>query len=197
MFFIGLISGAVIVSGAADSLDWTHTLIFAAASGMIIPGLVVAMDRIGWKDPLAVGPVHGIAGLLGTIGAAFGEYGDGFLSAEVSTEEARVLAAVAAAIHRRYQDRIALAAPQAYRQSRPVTEAWTVLLGDKWLPVEIETAGNAFEVRQAGGSYLVDSRWELGQPVFHGSLNQTPIAVKVERRGAGYRLARAGAVVDV
>ncbi len=79
MFFLGLISGAVVVSGAADGLDWTRSLALGAVSGMVVPGLVVAMDRMRWVDPMAVGAVHGVGGLIGTLGAAFGDYGDDFL----------------------------------------------------------------------------------------------------------------------
>ncbi|MEM9017419.1 MAG: hypothetical protein AAGC68_10415 [Verrucomicrobiota bacterium] len=81
MFFVGLISGAVAVSGASDSLDFTWTVILAVLAGTFVPGLVIWLDQIRWPDPLAVGPVHGIAGIIGTLGAGLGIVdGDFFVS---------------------------------------------------------------------------------------------------------------------
>lgn len=79
MLFIGLVSGAVAVSGAADALDWTRVILLGCLSGVLVPGLVVWFDRIGWIDPLAVGPVHGVAGFIGTIGASWGVFGKDYL----------------------------------------------------------------------------------------------------------------------
>ena len=91
MVLIGLAGGVVVVSGATDSLTWNGVFILASLAGLAVPGFVVVMDRIGWVDPLAVGPVHGVAGLIGTIGASCASFSDGM---EVSLVGQMILAAV-------------------------------------------------------------------------------------------------------
>ncbi|MAS96936.1 MAG: hypothetical protein CMO55_27410 [Verrucomicrobiales bacterium] len=68
---IGLMSGAVSVSCAADSMSLSDAIAMGVLCGFIVPGVVVAMDKVKWPDPLAVGPVHGIAGAISVLGAAF------------------------------------------------------------------------------------------------------------------------------
>lgn len=68
---IGLVSGAVSVSCAADSMSLSDAIGLGVLCGFTVPGTVVAMDKLRWPDPLAVGPVHGIAGLISVLGAAF------------------------------------------------------------------------------------------------------------------------------
>ena len=67
---IGLIGGAISVSAAADSMSLIDAAGMGIIAGMIVPGVVVGMDKLVWPDPLAVGPVHGIGGALSILGAS-------------------------------------------------------------------------------------------------------------------------------
>jgi len=67
----GLLAGAVSVSGAADAVTAEGALALGVVAGLLASGAMVAIDHMGWPDPTAVGPVHGIGGLVAVLGAAF------------------------------------------------------------------------------------------------------------------------------
>lgn len=68
-FVAGLIAGAISVSGAADSLTLRQSVVLGTIAGLIVPGVIAALDRFRWVDPLSIGAVHGIGGIIGTFGA--------------------------------------------------------------------------------------------------------------------------------
>jgi Amt family ammonium transporter len=75
---LGAIAGAVAVSGPGDSLSLTQALGFGVIAGLLVPALILAMGRVGWHDPLAVGAVHGIAGLISVLGTPLASLGDDY-----------------------------------------------------------------------------------------------------------------------
>lgn len=73
---IGLISGAISVSGTSDTLSIVEAISLGVLCGFVVPGVVAGLDKIGWPDPLAVGPVHGIGGAIAILGAALSAQGE-------------------------------------------------------------------------------------------------------------------------
>lgn len=69
--FLGAAAGIVAVSGGADLMTRNDALVFGILAGLVIPGLVFLSDRMGWVDPLSIGFVHGVGGVIGVIGTPF------------------------------------------------------------------------------------------------------------------------------
>jgi len=55
----------------------------------------------------------------------------------------------------------------------------------------------AYEVLYGGETFLVESDWQFGQPLFRGIVNDRSLCIQVERRNLVYRLFHWGAQVDI
>ena len=133
---------------------------------------------------------------------------DGFAAARVAPPEPAHLVAVAAWI-RREIDRLNAAVGADPGTGDPfdgIDREYVVLVGggpaggdddrgERAHPVSFpRDANGAVEVEHepARVRYRVETDWRPGLDCFEGTLNGTPIAVQVERRGHGFRLAHAG-----
>ena len=132
---------------------------------------------------------------------------DGFAAARVAPPEPAHLVAVAAWM-RREIDRLNAAVgadPGAGDPFDGVDREYVVLVGggpaggddrgERAHPVSFPREANGaveVEIEAARVHYRVESDWRPGLDCFEGTLNGTPIAVQVERRGHGFRLAHAG-----
>ena len=131
----------------------------------------------------------------------------GFAAARVAPPEPAHLIVVAAWI-RREIDRLNAAVGAETGAGDPfdgVDREYVVLVGggpaggddrdERAHPVSFpRDANGAVEVELEGARvrYRVETDWRPGLDCFEGTLNGTPIAVQVERRGHGFRLAHAG-----
>ena len=131
----------------------------------------------------------------------------GFAAARVAPPEPAHLVAVAAWM-RREIDRLNAAVgadPGAGDPFDGVDREYVVLVGggpaggddrdERAHPVSFpRDANGAIEVEVEAGRvrYRVETDWRPGLDCFEGTLNGTPVAVQVERRGHGFRLAHAG-----
>ena len=132
---------------------------------------------------------------------------DGFAAARVAPPEPARLVAVAAWMQQEI-DRLNAAVgadPGAGDPFDGVDREYVVLVGgapaggddrgERAHPVSFpRDANGAIEVEldAARVRYRVETDWRPGLDCFEGTLNGTPIAVQVERRGHGFRLAHAG-----
>ena len=132
---------------------------------------------------------------------------DGFAAARVIPPEPARLIAVAAWMQREI-DRLNAAVGADSGMGGPfesIDREYIVLVGDEPAgdgdrgerahPVSFpRDANGAIEVEldAARVRYRVETDWRPGLDCFEGTLNGTPIAVQVERRGHGFRLAHAG-----
>ena len=132
---------------------------------------------------------------------------DGFAAARVAPPEPARLVAVAAWM-RQEIDRLNAAVgadPGAGDPFDGVDREYVVLIGggpaggddrgERAHPVSFPRNANGaveVEVEAARVRYRVETDWRPGLDCFEGTLNGTPIAVQVERRGHGFRLAHAG-----
>ena len=132
---------------------------------------------------------------------------DGFAAARVAPPEPARLIAVAAWM-RREIDRLNAAVGADSGAGDPFDGAgreYVVLVGgapagdedrgERAHPVSFPRDANGaieVEIEAARVRYRVETDWRPGLDCFEGTLNGTPIAVQVERRGHGFRLAHAG-----
>ena len=125
------------------------------------------------------------------------EYPGGFHPGDVPHENPALIAAIAAAIHRRHIDREATVSGQLPGHERVVPDEWVVLAGEESVPARVVAVPGGHDVTVQGALHAVRSDWRFGEPLFDGSVNNAPLAVQVERRGVGYRLSHAGSQSDV
>ncbi len=120
------------------------------------------------------------------------EYPEGFHPADVPHEEPAIIIAVAAAMNRSYRDRAARIDGQLRGHERRVSDDWVVFMNGEYHPVSVVATEGGHDVEHNGRTYAVRSGWELGQPLFSGTVNGREIFVQVERGLQVHRLSHAG-----
>jgi propionyl-CoA carboxylase alpha chain len=124
------------------------------------------------------------------------EYPDGFHAQDVPVEDPNVLIAIAASVHREYQERASMITGQVPGHERQVSDDWAVVMrGDNHL-VEVTLADSGFNVVIGDSELEVYTDWQLGEPLFHAEINGREVCIQVERVGVSYRLVHAGVEVD-
>lgn len=68
---VGAAGGMVAVSGATDSLTWEASVVFGVLSGLLVPGATLLLEHLAWRDPLSIGAIHGIGGMIAVLGTPF------------------------------------------------------------------------------------------------------------------------------
>ncbi|MGH6662481.1 MAG: biotin/lipoyl-containing protein, partial [Rhodospirillales bacterium] len=106
------------------------------------------------------------------------------------------LAAVAAAVHRAYQERAAMISGQIPGRERVVADDWVVSLAGKAYPVRVHPIDGGYDLTLDGEAMLLQTAWKLGEPLFEGGLDGRDFCVQVERVGVAYRLSHRGAETD-
>ena len=125
------------------------------------------------------------------------EYPEGFDTAKAIPEDLTTLISVAAAMLRNYRDRAAEIDGQLQGRERNVPEAWVVIMNGEHHPVSILPADGGYDVSYEGKDYAVRSDWQLGQILYSGTVNGSPVAVQVERHNQTYRLSHDGHRADI
>lgn len=130
------------------------------------------------------------------------EYPDGFSFDDVVHDDPAIFVAVAASMHRAYQERAADITGQHYGHEREVASAWSVLMGKKTIPVEVNEADGGFDVTISARGFTKDtvevrSDWQLGEVAFVGTVSGREVVIQAERMAVGYRLLHAGSQVDI
>ena len=129
------------------------------------------------------------------------EYGDIFDAADVLHDDPNMLVAVAACLHRAYQERAASISGQCSGHERVVLNDWRVLLQGKSFKARVVPVAAGYDVSIEGASdsqeFHVRTDWQLGQPLFDAQINGHRIIMQVERNGPAYSLSHAGLGVDV
>ncbi len=125
------------------------------------------------------------------------EYGDSFDAADVVHDEPALLIAVAAAVHRAYQERAAAISGQIAGHARDVSDDWVVLFAGTSVPVSVIPVTGGYDVTLDGKALGIRTEWQLGQPLFHATFNDYSVCLQIERNGAGYSLYHSGVRADV
>lgn len=129
------------------------------------------------------------------------EYGDSFNSEDVPHDEPGLLVAVAASIHRAYQQRAAAISGQYSGHERTVLDDWVVMMNGQSCSAttQVVSGGHDVTVEAPDGPehWHVRSDWSLGDPLYHAQVNGRSVCLQVERRAAAYRLTHSGLSVDI
>ena len=128
------------------------------------------------------------------------EYPDGFHAEDLPVKDPRLLAAVAAFVHRKFAEREATISGQLPGHETKVADDWVVQFGDLSYPLTMAPIDDGYTLDLGGPTMTVRSDWDIGYPLFRGVVNDDnnhQVVVQVDRQGIGYRLFHAGTQVDV
>ena len=187
---------------------------FGRDRGEALDRLEMALDRYTVRGvttnlPFLAALARHPAFRAGELSTAFIDehFPDGFAAARVEPPEPAHLIVVAAWM-RQEIDRLNAAVgapPGAGEPSDGVEREYVVLVGgepageddrgERAHPVSLpRDADGVIEVERV--RHRIEADWRPGLDCFEGTVNGTPIAVQVERRGHGFRLAHAGHAAD-
>ncbi|NMM43452.1 acetyl/propionyl/methylcrotonyl-CoA carboxylase subunit alpha [Rhodospirillaceae bacterium KN72] len=117
------------------------------------------------------------------------EFPDGFTGVAPEAAGAKHLAAVAAIVNLRIQQRASQISGSLTNHPRTVPEVWSVRIGDTDIPVSIKTVGDTETVSVDGDAALaVHSDWRPGSTLAHFTIGTETLQVKVSTVGTGLRL---------
>ncbi len=120
------------------------------------------------------------------------EYPDGFNPKDAVHDDPTLTVAVAAAMHRAYQDRAARITGQVAGHSRKVADDWVVVLGREPHPVSVHPAEGGYDVTLNGRTLALRTDWGLSDPLMELTLDGAPRSVQVGRADIAYRIIHAG-----
>ena len=123
------------------------------------------------------------------------EYPDGFAGRTLDDRTRRRLILVAAALHRRCEERNRLVANRNPRL-RDLGNRVVRLDGENH-PVSVEAMPGGFEISVGDEIHSVLGSWRIGDPLFDGQVDGDRMVVQVAMDGAGYRLTHGGAAADI
>uniref|UniRef100_UPI003340803E biotin/lipoyl-containing protein n=1 Tax=Sandarakinorhabdus sp. TaxID=1916663 RepID=UPI003340803E len=133
------------------------------------------------------------AGANVTTGFIAEEYPDGFHGAPMSGDTRTALIAAAAVIHTETVAREQLIDGQLSGDGAEYGIKWVVELGGEQVPVEVTGEAGSHEVLIAGHDTIVQSGWRVGDALFAGSIDGSPIAITADRKGSFITLTTRGA----
>ncbi len=125
------------------------------------------------------------------------EFPKGFSSESLVHEDPLLLAAVAAFARLRYIDRAIRTSGQLRGHERKVGNEWTVLMGDDKYAIILNPISGGYAVTHDGQTCELRSNWRLGDLLFRGAWNGSPICLQVERLGLRYRVTHWGTQADM
>jgi len=112
------------------------------------------------------------------------EYKNGFSVENLPPSEPALLAAIAAFVHRRHQERECSISGQLQGRGAHPGDEFVVKAGEHGYKIGLKELA---EVR---------SDWQIGQPLFRGEVKGKAIVAQIDRLGIGYRLFHAGGQFD-
>ncbi|HIJ38323.1 MAG TPA: acetyl/propionyl-CoA carboxylase subunit alpha, partial [Rhodospirillaceae bacterium] len=127
------------------------------------------------------------------------EYPNGFHAEDLPVHEPRLLAAVAAFVHRKHVEREATISGQLPGHEVKVADQWVVLFGQVSFALTMTPIDGGYSLDLGGPTMTVHSDWDIGHPLFRGVVNDDnnhQVVVQVDRQGFGYRLFHSGSRVD-
>jgi propionyl-CoA carboxylase alpha chain len=127
-----------------------------------------------------------------TTGFIAEEYPHGFHAADLPAEDPTVLVATAAAVKRRITERNIQVSGQFPGHEMKAPEELTVVLGGQYHDIAIRPAQGGYAVVIGNEAISVKTDWEIGQPLFRGTIDGRPVCVQVDRLGISYMLAHSG-----
>ncbi len=130
------------------------------------------------------------------------EYPDGFRAADLPPDNPATLISVAAVIHRCLYDRDIQISGKMMGNTARVRSDWVVVLNGVPHPVHVDPMASdpwriGYAVDIDGANHTVLSDWQIGDPLFRGTVNGRHVCVQVDRQGVGYTLFHSGSQASV
>ncbi len=125
------------------------------------------------------------------------EYPDGFFAGDVPQADPALAIVVAAATYRHQMDRAALLSGQVPGHERQVPREWVAIINREEHPVTVKTVHGGYDITYNGKQYHLLTDWKPGEPLVRATVNGEQVCFQLDREGAGYRLFRRGAQIDV
>ena len=126
------------------------------------------------------------------------EYPKGFHPKDLPIEDPIVQIIVAASIHHAYQERAASISGQIAGNKREVDPHWVVVTKQISQPVTVSKITGGYSVKVDDVNYDIQTDWQLGEPLLHGTLmNGKDLVYQVERENVIYRLTHGGSQDDI
>lgn len=130
------------------------------------------------------------------------EYPKGFHAADLPPDDPAVLVSVAAVAHRVLNDRDIQISGKIPAAPTTVRNDWVVVVEGNAHPVHLHPLADCpqrvgYGVEIAGKVHQVWSDWQIGQPLFRGTIDGRPVCVQIDRHGIGYRLFHSGSQANV
>jgi propionyl-CoA carboxylase alpha chain len=122
-------------------------------------------------------------------------YPDGFSQSEPGEALLRDLVAVAAVAEAERAQPYLSSSHERLRT--PAHHEWVAIVGKRQLPLTLTVQEEGFQVEDEAGQQLIVSDWRAGEPLFIGAIDDRPLAVQVERRGAAWKVSGGGASLEV
>ena len=121
------------------------------------------------------------------------EFPDGFHGLSLDTDTNERLMAVAAAIQLQVEQRAGTISGQQAGFRHKVARDWVVRTERTNHPCTIDAVDDGYDVVFGEKRFEVRGSWEIGQPLWNGTVNYRPLSIQFDRLGTGYRLIHAGA----
>jgi len=125
------------------------------------------------------------------------EYPDGFHASDVPQDDPMLPVAIAAVVHRIRLARDEQISGQTRRFERMQRDNWVVIANRLHYPVNVAAVAHGFEVTYEDSVYRITTDWQMGNAIVEAEVNNVPVALQLDRAGAGYRLFHRGTQVDV
>ena len=127
------------------------------------------------------------------------EYGSGFSTRDLPPAEPHLLAAVAAFVRRRQQEREITISGQMPSHHVLVQTDFVVRWNESSLHVTLSPLAGGYEFAVGGRKVILLSDWQVGQPLFLGRVegkHAKIVVVQIDQTGAALRLFHAGGQIE-
>lgn len=123
------------------------------------------------------------------------EYPDGFLGAEITSENTRVFITVGTHVFMTEAMRSVNISGQLRGRQQQLSTRWIVSIDGENFTIIAKPTSGGFNLRHERARLTSRSSWFIGSKLFRGQVNGTEVSVKVERDFVGYRLSYGGRTV--
>ncbi len=120
------------------------------------------------------------------------EYPDGFDPRDAPHDDPHVTVAVAAALHRAYEDRAACISGQVPGHSHRVAKEWVVVLDNEAYPVTVVPVQGGFDIQSGDKRMELRTHWYLGKVLMEAEINGQSYSFQVTRVDVRYRIIHSG-----
>lgn len=126
------------------------------------------------------------------------EYPGGFIGAELNSESTKVFLGIALTIFLRDAERAASISGQTHGRERAIGARWVVNVDGEDFPVYVRPdQDKGYFITHNRKLISVRTGWNLGIPLFQGTVNGAPVSVQIRHIEEGYMLSYGGADVTV